>query len=84
MILPCISDSIKYEGTKPWIFVQSDTVNDKLSLDNHSSYYYFTLFRESHVVIATFVVVVISYFRKALLIQSVADMMGTLTAEAGN
>ena len=28
VILPCISDSIKYEGSILWILAQSDTVNN--------------------------------------------------------
>ena len=40
LILPCISDSIKYEGTILWILVQSDTVNDLILFGGHFDLYF--------------------------------------------
>ena len=35
VILPCISDSIKYEGIILWILVLSDTVSDLIPFVGH-------------------------------------------------
>ena len=38
--LPCISDSIKYEGIILWILVHWDTVNDLILVEDHCDLYF--------------------------------------------
>ena len=39
LILPCISDSIRYEGIILWILIQSDTVSDLILFVAHCDLY---------------------------------------------
>ena len=40
VLLPCISDSIKYEDIILWILVQSDSVNDLILFGGHCDLYF--------------------------------------------